>query len=71
MTRKQSHQMSFHLLRLGGWMPLAPGDTTNSSWLYCSLGASHLLITGNRAIKKKVFKVIYMLGLGGIPVCSC
>ena len=56
--KKKSHQMSFHFLRLGGWLSLAADDSTNSLWLYCSLGASHLLITRNRAIKKTVFKVI-------------
>ena len=38
----------FLFLRLGGWLSLAADDSTNSLWLYCSLGASHLLITGNR-----------------------
>ena len=52
---KKSHQMSFHFLRLGGWLSLAADDSTNSLWLYCSLGASHLLINGNKAIKKKQF----------------
>ena len=46
---------SFHFLRLGGWLSLAADDSTNSLWLYCSLGASHLLITRNRAIKKNSF----------------
>ena len=43
-----THNVFRTQLWLGGWMPLAADDTTNSSWLYCSLGASHLFVTGNR-----------------------